>query len=66
MYNLKRLARSMLNGRCMTHTEFITREKHGGNHGFLSPERIRFHASDGAIILGFLAMFVGLVLLLSK
>jgi hypothetical protein len=47
----------------MTHTEFITREKHGGQHPLFKGQ---FRARDGALILAFLAAFVGLVLLLSK
>jgi hypothetical protein len=48
----------------MTNTEFITREKHGPGPAKL--DEISAHAIDGAIILGFLTTFVGLLLLLSK
>jgi hypothetical protein len=50
----------------MTHTEFITRQKNAGNNPLFKGTGINFKAIDGAIILGFLAAFVALVLLLSK
>lgn len=49
----------------MTNTEFITREKQGPPPSFKADEMYA-HVVDGAIILGFLATFVGLVLLLAK
>jgi|HubBroStandDraft_4_1064222.scaffolds.fasta_scaffold2427397_1 hypothetical protein len=49
----------------MTNTEFIVREK-GGHHPLFPRKVTHFKVVDGAFILGFLAVFVGLVLLLSK
>jgi hypothetical protein len=50
----------------MTNTEFIVRQKNAESHPSFKTDEIYFHATDGALILGFLALFVGLVLLLSK
>lgn len=53
----------------MTNTEFVTRQKaaeHPPHHPLFRTDEIYFHVTDGALILGFLAAFVGLVLLLSK
>ena len=60
------LAWLVLSRNRMTNTEFITRQKNVEHHPLLKSDEIYFHATDGALILGFLAMFVGLVLLLSK
>ncbi len=54
----------------MTNTEFILREKSGGKNFPLAPAH-RFgetHLSkrDGALVLAFVAAFIGLVLLLAK
>ena len=46
----------------MTDTDFILREK---NRCQL-PDRIHFGIKDGAIILGFLAVFMSLVFLLAR
>ena len=50
----------------MTNTEFIIREKSREHHPLFRTDEIYFHVVDGAMILGFLAVFVGMVLLLSK
>jgi hypothetical protein len=50
----------------MTNTEFIVRDKGGAHQPLWKPVGIHFSAVDGALILGFLAAFVGLVFLLSK
>jgi hypothetical protein len=50
----------------MTNTEFIVREKHGGHHPLFKGTHLQFLVVDGAIILGVLAAFLGMVLLLSK
>ena len=60
------LAWLMLEIKRMTNTEFIVREKHGGHHPLFKSTNIQFLVVDGAIILGVLATFLGLVLLLSK
>jgi hypothetical protein len=49
----------------MTNTEFILRQKQGIDSSFKADE-LRAHAINGAIVLAFLAAFVGLVLLLAK
>ena len=56
----------MLNERCMTNTEFILREKNVSHRPLLKPEDIHFGVVDGALVVAFLAAFVGLVLLLAK
>jgi hypothetical protein len=56
----------MLGIKRMTNTEFIVREKHGGHHPLFKSASIQFLVVDGAIILGVLAAFLGMVLLLSK
>jgi len=54
----------------MTNTQFIVHEKSGVSHITLSPAhgrgKARFKVVDGALALGFLAAFVGLVILLAK
>jgi len=50
----------------MTNTEFISREKGGHHNPLFRATQIRLSLVDGAIALGFLAAFVGLVFLLSK
>jgi hypothetical protein len=50
----------------MTHTEFIVRGKNGTHRPLFKNHEIEFHAVDGAVILGFLAAFVAMVLLLAK
>ena len=54
----------------MTNTNCIVHEKSGVSHITLSPchrqEAAHFKLMDGALILGFLAAFVGLVFLLAK
>ncbi len=54
----------------MSNTTFTIREKSGGNHITLTPasktEGSHFGVIDGALVLGFLAAFVGLVFLLAK
>ena len=47
----------------MTNTEFITREKINPLH---KATQFRMSLVDGALVLSFLAVFIGLVLLLSK
>jgi hypothetical protein len=50
----------------MTNTEFIVRQKSGAHNPLLRATQIRLSLVDAALALGFLAVFVGLVLLLSK
>ena len=54
----------------MSNTTFMVREKDGGNHITLTPANKRaeahFGVIDGALVLGFLVAFVGLVFLLAK
>jgi hypothetical protein len=54
----------------MTNTNFVVHEKSGVNHITLTPspksEDSRFGIIDGALVLGFMVAFVGLVFLLSK
>jgi hypothetical protein len=54
----------------MTNTEFIVHEKSGVSEITLSPCRKReewhYRLADGALVLGFVTVFVGLVLLLAK
>jgi len=54
----------------MTNTEFIARNKGGINHLALTPpvkpEELHFGVIDGALVLGFLTAFVGLVFLLAR
>ena len=56
--------------RCMTNTEFIRREKNGDHHFAFAPSRkvgsSRFGALDTALVVGFMAAFVGLIFLLAK
>jgi hypothetical protein len=56
----------MLRTRGMTNTEFIVRERSASRPPLLKPEQIHFGAVECALLLGFLAAFVGLVFLLSK
>jgi hypothetical protein len=67
---LKQLAWLMLNGWHMTNTSFTVQEKSGVNQITLTrkPEARESHFGviDGALILGFLGAFVGLVFLLAK
>lgn len=49
----------------MTNTEFIVRQKSAENP-LLKATQLRVSLIDGAIVLGFLAAFVGMLLLLSK
>ena len=56
----------MLKVKRMTNTEFIIREKNVRQHPLLKPDDIHFGVVDGALILGFLAAFMGLVFLLAK
>jgi hypothetical protein len=56
----------MLKRKRMTNTEFIVRGKNGGKHPLLKTEEMRFGVVDGALVLGFLATFMGLVFLLAK
>ena len=54
----------------MTNTSFTVHEKSGVSQITLSPalkrEKSHFGVIDGALIVGFLAAFVGLVFLLAK
>ena len=54
----------------MTNTEFIVREKGGLKHFSLTPpgkyEELHFGVIDGALVLGFMAAFVGLIFLLAR
>lgn len=59
------MARLMLRQNCMTNTEFIVRQKSAENP-LLKATQLRVSLIDGAIVLGFLAAFVGMLLLLSK
>ena len=63
---MRPLARLMLKRKRMTNTEFIVRGKNGGKHPLLKTEEMRFGVVDGALVLGFLATFMGLVFLLAK
>ena len=56
----------MLKAQRMTNTEFLVREKNVSRHPLLKPEAIRFGVAEGALVLVFLAAFVGLVFLLAK
>ena len=54
----------------MTNIDFIAHEKSGVNHITLTPspksKGSHFGLIDGALVLGFMVAFVGLVFLLSK
>lgn len=54
----------------MSNTTFIVREKSGVNHISLTPsfkaEATRFGVIDGALLVGFVVAFMGLVFLLAK
>jgi len=56
----------MLKSECMTNTEFIMREKHADEHPLRPAGEIHFGVVEGALVLGFLAAFMGLVFLLAK
>lgn len=60
----------MLKESRMTNTSFTVHEKSGVSHITLSPspkaKESHFGMIDGALVLGFLGAFVGLVFLLSK
>ena len=60
------LARLMLRVNRMTNTDFIMREKSGDGNPLFKATQLRLRLVDGAIILGLMAAFVGMVLLLSK
>jgi len=49
----------------MTNTEFIVRSKSGAHPLFKAGE-IEFRLVDGLMVIGFLAVFVGLVFILAK
>jgi hypothetical protein len=50
----------------MTNTEFILREKSGGQVPLGKTSGIQFGLVEAALVLAFLGVFVGLVFLLSK
>lgn len=50
----------------MTNTEFIARSKSAAGNPLLKAAQRRFRLVDGMIILAFLAIFLGLVFLLSR
>jgi len=50
----------------MTNTEFIARGKIRDHDPLCKAAGIHFGVMDGALVLGFLATFVGLVFLLAK
>jgi hypothetical protein len=50
----------------MTNTEFIGRARNGGQVPLFKTAGFHFGALDGALILGLLAVFMGLVFLLSR
>ena len=50
----------------MTNTDFVVREKMGSQHPLFKREEVRFGFIEGALIFGFLAAFMGLVVVLSK
>ena len=54
----------------MSNTTFMVHEKSGVNHITLTPapksEASHFGVIDGALVLGFMVAFVGLVFLLAK
>ena len=56
----------MLKSTRMTNTNFIVREKNNGRPPLCKAEEIHFGLVDGALVLGFLLTFVGLVLLLAR
>ena len=64
--HVRALAWDMLNVRRMTNTEFIARGKHRDHDPLCKAEGIHFGVWDGALVVGFLAAFMGLVFLLSK
>ena len=57
-------------GWCMTNTSFTVQQKSGVNQISLAPTHkgteSHFGMIDGALVVGFLAAFVGLVCLLAK
>jgi len=63
---LRRMAWLMLLGWCMTETDFILRDQSGARHSWFKTRAIQFRVTDGLLVLAFLAVFLGLVLLLSK
>jgi hypothetical protein len=50
----------------MADTKFMARAKSGEEFPLFKPRELRFGITDSLIIVGVLAAFVGLVLLLSK
>jgi hypothetical protein len=54
----------MLDYRVMN-TDFIVRDKNGDTQ-FFKPTDVNFSLVDGALLLGVLAAFMGLILLLAK
>ena len=50
----------------MTETDFILRDQSGARHSWFKTRAIQFRVTDGLLVLAFLAVFLGLVLLLSK
>jgi len=50
----------------MADTELIMRGRTGEHHPLFKPYELRFRVTDGLIVLGLMAAFLGLVLALSK
>ena len=50
----------------MTHTEFIVRDKGGMHHPLFRATQLQLRLVDGAITLGLLTAFIGLILLLAR
>jgi len=60
------MAWHMLIKRRMTNTEFIVREKGGAHHPLFKATQLHFSLVDGALVLGLLVSFMGLILLLAR
>ncbi len=56
----------MLASRSMTNTEIIVRERAAARQPLFKAEAFHFGVVEGALVLGFLAAFVALVVLLAK
>ena len=49
-----------------THTDFLVRDKSGKYEPLFKTKEVQNRVVDGALVLAFLSVFVGLVFLLSK
>lgn len=63
VFKSKCLAWHLLKTRCMTNTSYMTKKGGRGSAGSRKPS---FSLIDGALVIGFLAAFTGLVFLLAK